>query len=95
MNGMTNDIAINISTCMNLRSVRSDNSSITFDYPENSNRLADINIGNPLYIKLKSLPGLTTISGPTNNDCVHLHLEDLKNGNTFTYFGDIYKKLRK
>lgn len=90
-----NTIPINISNCTKLESVISENSSITFDYPSNINSLTTVKIGNPLYIILKNLQGLTTLGAPTNNDCEHIHFENLKLNNTFTYFSKVYKNLYK
>jgi hypothetical protein len=90
-----NTIPINISNCTKLESVISENSSITFDYPSNINSLTTVKIGNPLYIILKNLQGLRTLGAPTNNDCEHIHFENLKLNNTFTYFSKVYKNLYK
>ena len=92
---VVNTIPVNISNSKKLQSVISENTSITFDYPSNTNTLTTVKIGNPLYIKLAGLAALTTLGEPTNNDCEHIDFENLKTNNTFTYFARVYKKLRK
>jgi hypothetical protein len=95
MNLVSNEYPVNVSNSKKLQSIISENSNITIDYPSATATLSTVKLGNPLYIKLKNLPGLTTLSEPTNNDCEHIDFEDLKTICTFTYFCKVYKKLRK
>lgn len=95
MQNLDNTISIDLSNCTKLKSVISNDSNVTFKYPKNIASLSTITLGNPLYIILKNLPGLTTLNETTGNDCEHLDMETLKNGSTFAYFAKLYKKLRK
>ena len=95
MQNLDNTISIDLSNCTKLKSVISNDSNVTFKYPKNIASLSTITLGNPLYIILNNLPGLTTLNETTGNDCEHLDMETLKNGSTFAYFAKLYKKLRK
>jgi hypothetical protein len=95
MPNLDNTITIDLSNCRKLKSVISNESNVTFIYPESIQSLNRVTLGNPKFIILKNLSGLTTLTEPTNNDCEHLELENLKSTSTFTYFAKIYKKLRK
>ena len=95
MVNLDNTVIMDLSNCRKLKSVISSESNATFIYPENLSTLNTISFGNPKYIILKNLTGLTTLNEPTNNDCEHLDMENLKTISTFTYFAKVYKKLRK